>query len=112
MASGTLMVIFISPLYFALRKKWGAFTLNAILYGLACIFLLSIIGAFIAPIFWVPGVGHAGWHLRTEMMTEHAEMIAAKMAEKMKDAARAARVVRAAASLLVSTAQARRGQAE
>ena len=52
MASGTLAVIFIPPLYFALRKKWGAFTLNAILYGLVCIFLLSIIGAFIARIFW------------------------------------------------------------
>lgn len=79
-----LTIILIPPLYFVLRKRWGAFTLNAILYGLACVFLISFIGAFIAPVFWVLAVGHAGWHLRKEIMVEHAEMIATKMAEKMK----------------------------
>ena len=71
-------------MYFAIRQKWGAFVLNVILYGLACLFLISLIGAFIAPLFWVLAVGHAAWHLRREMMAEHAEMIATKMAEKMK----------------------------
>ena len=78
-----LAIIFCSPIYFAVRKRWGAFTLNAILYGLGLLFLISVFGAFIAPFFWILGVGHAGWHLRREMMHEHAEIMATKMAEKM-----------------------------
>jgi hypothetical protein len=82
------VVLFAPPLYFARRKKWGAFICNSFLYGLACLFLISIIGAFIAPFFWILAVGHAGWHLRTEMASqmiqEHAEVLATKMAEKMK----------------------------
>lgn len=79
-----LCIIFIPPLYFMLRNKWGAFTLNAILYGLACLCVLSIIGIVIAPLFWILAVGHAGWHLRTELMAQHADMIATKMAEKLQ----------------------------
>lgn len=79
-----LAIIFVSPVYFLLRKKWGAFTLNAILYGTGLLFLISIIGAMIAPMFWILAVGHAGWHLRKEQMEEQAEMIASKMAQKMK----------------------------
>ena len=76
-----LIIIFISPLYLALRKKWGAFVLNGILYSLAwlTIFLFGL-----GVIFWALGVGHAGWHLRKELMAEHAEMIAQKMAEKLR----------------------------
>lgn len=82
-----LAIIFCSPLYFAVRKQWGAFTLNLILYGLALLsipfILLMGIGLPFVFIFWALGVGHAGWHLRRQMMQEHAEMIANKMAEKM-----------------------------
>jgi hypothetical protein len=79
-----LCVIFISPVYFLVRKQWGAFILNAILYGIACLCIFSIVGIVIAPLFWILAVGHAGWHLRREMMTQHAELIATKMAEKMR----------------------------
>ena len=79
-----LCVIFISPLYFAARQKWGAFALNACLYGMACLCLITIIGAWIAPLFWILSVGHASFHLRTEMSHEHAELIATKMAEQMR----------------------------
>lgn len=76
-----LTIIFVSPLYFALRKKWGAFTLNLILYLLA----LSTVMVFgIGVFFWALAVGHAGWHLRKEFMEEHAEKIAEKMVEKIK----------------------------
>jgi hypothetical protein len=78
-----LCVIFISPVYFMIRKKWGAFTLNAILYGLAWVFLISILGAWIAPFFWMLAVGHAGWHLRKEIVAEAAEVLATKMVEKL-----------------------------
>ena len=79
-----LCVMFISPVYFLVRKKWGPFILNAILYGIACLCILSVVGIMAAPIFWLLAVGHAGWHLRREMMTQHAELIATKMAEKMR----------------------------
>lgn len=79
-----LCIIFIPPVYFLVRKKWGALTLNAVLYGLACLLAISIIFAFVAPFFWVLAVGHAGWHLRKEIMAEQAELLATKMAEKMR----------------------------
>ncbi len=77
-----LIIIFVSPLYFLIRKKWGAFVLNAILYTLAW-FTIFIFG--IGIIFWVLGVGHAGWHLRKELMKEQAQMIASEMVAKMKE---------------------------
>ncbi len=77
-----LAIVFVSPLYFAIRKKWGAFVLNALLYLMAWV-TIWIFG--IGVIFWVLGVGHAGWHLRKELMQEHAELIATKMVEKMKE---------------------------
>ena len=77
-----LIVIFVSPVYFLIRKKWGAFVLNAILYLLA-LFTVFIFG--IGIIFWLLAVGHAGWHLRKELMKEHAQMIATELVAKMKE---------------------------
>ena len=76
-----LIVIFIPPLYFVIRKKWGAFILNAILYFIAWLTIFFGVGI----IFWVLSAGHAGWHLRKELMEENAEMIATKIAKKMKE---------------------------
>lgn len=76
-----LAVIFISPLYFLIRKKWGGFILNSILYLLA---VLTILVFGLGLIFWALAVGHAGWHLRKEGMVEQAELIAKKMAEQTK----------------------------
>lgn len=75
------VIIFISPLYFLLRKKWGGFILNSILYllAIATIFLFGI-----GIVFWCLAVGHAFWHLRKEAMVEQAELIAKKMAEQNK----------------------------
>jgi uncharacterized membrane protein YdjX (TVP38/TMEM64 family) len=80
-----LCVLFLPPVYFMTRRKWGGFFLNAILYGIAWICVLSIIGIMVAPVFWFLAVGHAGWHLRHERMMEHAEVIATKMAEKIRE---------------------------
>lgn len=79
-----LCIIFIPPVYFMARRKWGACALNAVLYGLAWLCVLTIIGIIVAPLFWALAVGHAGWHLRKELMAQHAEMIATKMAEKLQ----------------------------
>jgi hypothetical protein len=79
-----LCIIFIPPVYFLVRKKWGGFVLNSILYGIACLCVLSIMGIVAAPIFWALAVGHAGFTYRKEMMVQHADLIATKMAEKMR----------------------------
>jgi hypothetical protein len=80
-----LTVIFISPLYFLVRKKWGGFILNSIIYGIAVFLVVTVVFSWLGAFFWILGVGHAGWHIRQENMEKHADMIATKMAEKMKD---------------------------
>ncbi len=80
-----LCIIFIPPVYFIARKKWPGFILNSILYGMACLCVLTIIGIWVAPFFWALSVGHAGFTYRKEMMAVHADMIATKMAEKLKN---------------------------
>jgi hypothetical protein len=79
-----LCLIFIPPVYFLTRKKWGGFILNSILYCLAILCILSLIGMVIAPLFWLLAVGHAGFTYRKEMMHVHADLLATKMAEKMR----------------------------
>ena len=78
-----LSIIFIPPLYFMMRGKWGGFFLNSILYGLAVLCVLSLVGMVVAPVFWLLAVGHASWHLRSEVMGEQADLIATKLAEKL-----------------------------
>lgn len=83
-----LFAFFCSPAYFAARGRWGAFCLNAVFYGLAVILLISMVGAILAPLFWLVGVAHAGWDMRSVMMEEamqrQAELIAQKMAKEQK----------------------------
>lgn len=78
-----LCILFVSPLYFLIRKKWGGFFLNSVLYGLAVLCLISIIGAAIAPLFWLLAVGHAAFAYRRQAAVEHADLVATKLAEKM-----------------------------
>jgi hypothetical protein len=78
-----LVAIFIPPVYFIVRKKWGGFIINSIFYGLACLLVLSIVFILAAPIFWAIAMVHAMWHLRKDMFLEQAEVLATKMAEKM-----------------------------
>ena len=80
-----LIVLFISPLYFLIRKKWGGFILNSILYCIAFVFLVTLVFAWIGAFFWILAVGHAGWHIKQENMEKHADMVATKMAEKLKE---------------------------
>ena len=80
-----LCVIFVSPVYFAVRRNWRAFALNAMLYGFACVLLISIIGQAFASIFWALAVGHAGWHLKKELMTQQGELIATEMSEHPRE---------------------------
>jgi len=84
-----LIIILASPVYFLTRKKWGGFILNSLLYSLAWINVLVLgifggLGFISGGFFWLLAVAHAGWYLRKEMIQEHAEIIAAKMAERLK----------------------------
>jgi hypothetical protein len=83
-----LCLIFIPPLYFLIRQKWLGFILNSILYGVALLCIVSMVGIMLAPIFWILSVGHAGFTYRREMMMHHADMVATKMAEKMAETLR------------------------
>lgn len=81
---GMLMVgIFCSPLYFLIRKKWGAFVINSILYLMGWI-TIWIFG--LGLIFWIIGIAQAMWDLKAKethsLMEKQAELIAEKMKEK------------------------------
>jgi hypothetical protein len=80
-------VLFLPPLYFLIRGKWLPFAINCCFYGTAwlCVFLFFIGLIFFAPVFWGIAVAHASWYLRLELMSKHADMIASKMAEKMRE---------------------------
>ncbi len=86
-----LVALFISPLYFAIKGKWGGFILNSIFYGIALLLLVTVIGAFLAPIPWFIAVVHAMWALRKQLMEEQATAIATKMAAVMREQPPAAR---------------------
>lgn len=74
-------VMFLSPVYFAKRGRWGAFTANAILYLIAIVTLIFGIGV----VFWVLAVMHAAWDYRKELQTAFVNEQAAAMAKAMKE---------------------------
>lgn len=80
-----LCILFIPPVYFLSRKKWGGFCLNSILYGIALLCLISIVGIMVAPVFWFLAVGHASFTFRRESAERHADLMASKMAAKIKE---------------------------
>lgn len=80
-----LCIIFIPPVYFIARRKWPGFILNSILYGIACICLLTIVLAIFGVLFWALAVGHAGFTYQKELLSVHADLIATKLAEKMQN---------------------------
>jgi hypothetical protein len=80
-----LCILFLPPVYFLTRKQWGGFFLNAILYGIAILCVLSIVGIMVAPVFWILSVGHASFTYRREQAERHADLIASKMASKLRE---------------------------
>lgn len=68
------IIVFIAPLYLAIRGKWSAFILKAILYFLAwCAIILGI-----GFVLYALAVGQASWHLRIDLTTKHAKLNAEK----------------------------------
>lgn len=76
------LIIFASPLYLAVRNKWGAFVINLIFYILA--WLTIWFGVGIA--FWAIGVAHAMWHYRKQEQYEQARAIASEMIKAQETA--------------------------
>ena len=76
-----LIIIFVSPLYFLIKGKIGGLILNAILYCVAVVFLVTIVFSWVGFPFWLLAVGHAAWHYRRDLMMEHAEMIVTKVTD-------------------------------
>jgi ABC-type transport system involved in cytochrome bd biosynthesis fused ATPase/permease subunit len=76
-----LLVVFLPPLYMLIRGKWIQAFVNAMSYGIALMLLLSLVGAFVAPIPWLIAVIHAGINWNEERtqryMKQHAQMVAA-----------------------------------
>lgn len=72
-----------SPLYFLIRKKWGAFVLNSIFYLMGWI-TIWIFG--FGLIFWIIGIVQAMLDLQRNvahgLMEKQAELIAEKMKER------------------------------
>ena|ERR1041385_9214032 len=79
-----LVAFFCPPVYFLIRKRWLAAILNGTIYLVACFLLLSLILAVFAPIPWIFCMIHAMWNVRKQLATENAELLAAKMAERMR----------------------------
>jgi len=79
-----LVAIFISPLYFMIKGKWGAFFINAIFYCTALLLLVTVIGAFLAPIPWFVAAVHAIMAYRRQLVEEDATVMATKMAAAIR----------------------------
>lgn len=70
------LIIFLSPVYFAIQNKWGAFTVNLVLYVLAWL-TIWIFG--LGMFFWAFGVAHAMWHYRKQEQVEQARTMATEI---------------------------------
>lgn len=79
-----LTAIFLSPLYFMIKGKWGAFFLNSIFYAIAVVLLCTIVLAFLAPIPWFIAAIHAIMDYRKQLVEEAATIMANKMAAAMR----------------------------
>ena len=81
-----LVAIFIPPLYFLIKKKWLAFVGSMVAFFFAVIFAIMMILLPISLILWAVCSVVAVWDLRKRVMHENADVLATKMAEKMREA--------------------------
>jgi uncharacterized membrane protein len=81
-----LVAVFIPPLYFLVKKKWLALFTSVFLFFIALICAMTGILIFVSVILWALCSVVALWDLRKRVVHENAEILAAKMAEKMREA--------------------------
>jgi len=80
-----LIALFIPPLYFLIKKKWLALIGSMVAFFFAVIFAIMMILLPISFILWGICSVVAVRDLRKRSMRENAEVLATKMAEKMRE---------------------------
>ena len=81
-----LVAIFIPPLYFLIKKRWLALIGSLVAFFFAVIFAIMMILLPLSFILWALCSVVAVWDLRKRLVHESAEVLATKMAEKMRQA--------------------------
>jgi hypothetical protein len=79
-----VIAIVFPPLYFLIRNRIGLGLIYGLLFALSIFLLLTVVLAPIAIFFWLVSMIHALWHVRRELVAEQAEVLATKMAEKVR----------------------------
>ena len=77
-----LIAIFIPPLYFLIKKRWLGFFVSSCLLVLSFFLAMTVVMLPVALILWALCGVCAVWNLRKQVMHEHAEILATKIAEK------------------------------
>lgn len=81
-----LVAIFIPPLYFLIKKRWLGFIVSSFLLVLSFFLAMTVVMLPVALILWALCAVCAVWNLRKQLVRESAEVLATKMAEKMRQA--------------------------
>jgi hypothetical protein len=81
-----LAAIFIPPLYFLIKKRWLGFIVSSFLMVLSFFLACTVVMLPVALILWALCSVCAIWNLRKCLVHESADILAAKMAEKMREA--------------------------
>jgi hypothetical protein len=81
-----LVAIFIPPLYFVIKKRWVGFIVSSCLLVLSLFLAMTVFLIPVALILWGLCSVVAVWDLRKRVMHENADVLATKMAEKIREA--------------------------
>ena len=81
-----LVALFVPPLYFLIKKRWLALVGSLVAFFFAVIFAIMMVLLPLSLILWGVCSVVAIWDLRKRVAHEHAEVLATKMAEKMRQA--------------------------
>jgi len=81
-----LTAIFVPPLYFLIKKRWAGFIVSSILLVISLFLAMTVVLLPVALILWAVCSVCAVWNLRKALVHENANLLATKMAEKMREA--------------------------
>jgi uncharacterized membrane protein len=79
-----LLAVLLPPLYFLLNKKIGMFLITSAMLVVAMFLAMTVVLLPVSLILWVIAIIAAVRHNRRKELVAHAEMLATKMAEKMR----------------------------
>jgi len=82
-----LVAIFMPPLYFLIKRKWGGFLLSSLI----CLLGLGTLILGVGFVFYAAASIHAVYDLKKDTATKQIDLIAQKTAEKLKEAERASK---------------------